>query len=289
MKNKHEFIFIKNKVKPMYLRILLVHLFSIFLVVALLTLNGCGHMQWINDDESIIYEESKFFPNDSENLERIYQQTSIENLTMEDVETLRNQNKVLVAEIIELDGYLYKLDVLLDVTQEHIESSLSGKSGKLKSFEQEVREMKTQVAYLTDEIVHIQSMKENNKVNRNRTPTGYKLALMAYNTGRYKESILRFQELTRGNPQESLKDNIEFWIGCNYAKLGMHDDAIRQFKTVLKNHPNGNKVHDSKYMLGLIHYRNGRSNRAIEIFELALKSDPPAEIRDKIMRQLNKI
>ena len=98
-----------------------------------------------------------------------------------------------------------------------------------------------------------------------------------------------FQNLALNNPPNHLKDNIDFWIGSNYLALEMYDDAILQFETVLNKYPRGNKVHDSRYMLGVSYSKKGETSRAIEILEGALKRNPSAEVRGKILAQLNAI
>jgi TolA-binding protein len=69
----------------------------------------------------------------------------------------------------------------------------------------------------------------------------------------------------------------------------MYDDAILQFETVLNKFPRGNKVHDSRYMLGMTYSKKGETSRAVEVLEGALRKNPPAEVRGKILAQLNQI
>ena len=69
----------------------------------------------------------------------------------------------------------------------------------------------------------------------------------------------------------------------------MYDDAITQFEMVINSFPTGNKIHDARYMLGFSYYQKGESSRAVEILQSALKGNPPAEVRKKILSQLNKI
>jgi TolA-binding protein len=122
-----------------------------------------------------------------------------------------------------------------------------------------------------------------------KTPPEYNKALSAYRSRNYDESILLFQNLALSNPPNSLKDNIAFWIGSNYLALEMFDDAILQYETVLNKYPRGNKVHDSRYMLGVSYSKKGETSRAIEVLEGALKKNPTAEVRGKILAQLNSI
>ena len=277
-------------------------LFLICLLATPLILNGCSYIPWIGDDEEdLAFEED--FPFEEKRggkeddffgeggFEDVDQQAD-SNVLQGDVVALQTQQEVLVARVRELEEDLGTLGPKVNATQERLEGSLSAISGTSEFLEPEVEELKLQIARLKDDIAHLQARKMGNKVHRARapsTPPEYNRALSAYRSGRYDESILMFQDLATGNPPKSLKDNIEFWIGSNYVKLELYDDAIRQFQTVINSYPSGNKAHDSRYMLGLSYYRSGESSRAVEILEAALRHNPPAEVRGKIMKQLNEI
>jgi TolA-binding protein len=69
----------------------------------------------------------------------------------------------------------------------------------------------------------------------------------------------------------------------------MYDDAMTQFETVINSYPRGNKVHDSRFMLGRAYSLKGETSRAVEILQSALKNNPPTEVREKILKQLNNI
>ena len=281
-------------------------LFLILLLTTPLILNGCSYIPWIGDDEEDLafeedfpFEEDRgrrgsdddFFGENSGGFEDIDQQNDGDVL-QGDVVALQTQQEVLVAKVRELEEGLGTLEPKVDATQERLEGSLSAISGTSEFLEPEVEELKLQIARLKDDIAHLQSRERDNKVHRARapsTPPEYNQALAAYRSGKYDESILMFQDLATGNPPISLKDNIEFWIGSNYVKLGLYDDAIKQFQTVINSYPSGNKAHDSRYMLGISYYRSGESSRAVEILEAALRHNPPAEVRGKITKQLNEI
>jgi TolA-binding protein len=214
-----------------------------------------------------------------------------------DVASLQTQQESLISKVRELEEILGSLGPKINATQERLEGSLSAVSGQSEYLEPEVEELKLQVARLNDEIARIKATKmsraksgtKQRRKARASTPPEYNQALSSYRSGNYDESILLFQSLAIGSPPDSLKDNIEFWIGSNYVKLEMYDDAITQFETVINSYPMGNKVHDSRYMLGLSYYRKGESSKAVEILQSALKGNPPAEVRGKITTQLSEI
>ena len=266
-----------------------------------------------DDDRSASSNDDDFFAEDSQGgsddefisddgFASIDQRTDKKEL-QGDVESLQTQQEALVSKVRELEEILGSLGPKINATQERLEGSLSAVSGQSEYLEPEVEELKLQVARLNDEIARIKATKmsraksgtnQRRKARRVRrasasTPPEYNQALSSYRSGNYDESILLFQSLAVGSPPDSLKDNVEFWIGSNYVKLEMYDDAITQFETVINSYPMGNKVHDSRYMLGLSYYRKGESSKAVEILQSALKGNPPAEVRGKITTQLNEI
>ena len=214
-----------------------------------------------------------------------------------DVGALQTQQEALISKVRELEEVLGSLGPKINATQERLEGSLSAVTGQSEYLEPEVEDLKLQVARLNDEIARLKVAKmgrvnPQRKARRARkasTPPEYNQALSSYRDGNFDESILQFQSFALSSPPESLKDNISFWIGSNYVKLEMYDDAITQFEMVINSYPTGNKVHDSRYMLGLSYYQKGESSRAVEILQSALKGNPPAEVRGKILNQLNKI
>ena len=215
-----------------------------------------------------------------------------------DVESLQNQQEALISKVRELEEMLSTLEPKIDAATERLEGSVSSATDSSDFLEPEVEDLKAQMARLNEEISRIKMQKSRSsskmsgkKMRRSKvkTPPEYNRALSAYRSRNYDESILLFQNLDLSNPPKKLKDNIAFWIGTNYVALEMYDDAILQFETVLNKFPRGNKVHDARYMLGMTYSKKGESSRAIEVLEGALKKNPPAEVRGKILAQLNQI
>ena len=213
-----------------------------------------------------------------------------------DVESLQNQQEALISKVRELEEMLSTLEPKIDAATERLEGSVSSATDSSDFLEPEVEDLKAQMARLNEEISRIKMQKSRSsskmsgkKMRRSKvkTPPEYNRALSAYRSRNYDESILLFQNLALSNPPNSLKDNIAFWIGSNYLALEMFDDAILQFETVLNKYPRGNKVHDSRYMLGVSYAKKGETSRAIEVLEGALKRNPTAEVRGKILAQLN--
>jgi TolA-binding protein len=214
-----------------------------------------------------------------------------------DVESLQNQQEALISKVRELEEVLSTLEPKIDAATERMEGGISSTTDSADFLEPEVEDLKAQMARLNEEISRIKMQKSSppkmSRTKRHRskakTPPEYTKALSAYRSRDYDESILLFQNMALSNPPNSLKDNIAFWIGSNYLALEMFDDAILQYETVLNKYPRGNKVHDSRYMLGVSYSRKGETSRAIEVLEGALKRNPTAEVRGKILAQLNSI
>ena len=248
------------------------------------------------DDSGGMKDDDRFADEDPDGFASVDQQTDRGELKG-DVESLQNQQEALISKVRELEEVLSTLEPKIDAATERIEGGISSTTDSSDFLEPEVEDLKAQMARLNEEISRIKMQKASSpKMSRRRmhrskakTPPEYNKALSAYRSRNYDESILLFQNLALSNPPNSLKDNIAFWIGSNSLALEMFDDAILQFETVLNKYPRGNKVHDSRYMLGVSYSKKGETSRAIEVLEGALKKNPTAEVRGKILAQLNSI
>jgi TolA-binding protein len=246
------------------------------------------------EDSDRMMEDERMTDDDPDGFASVDQKTDRSEL-MGDVESLQSQQEALISKVRELEEVLSTIEPKIDAATERIEGEISSTTDSSDFLEPEVEDLKAQMARLNEEISRIKMQKSSSvKMRRKRmhrpkikTPPEYDKALTAYRSRNYDESILLFQNLALSNPPNSLKDNIDFWIGSNYLALEMFDDAILQFETVLNKYPRGNKVHDSRYMLGVSYSKKGETSRAIEVLEGALKRNPTAEVRGKILAQLN--
>ena len=248
------------------------------------------------DDSGRMEDDDRFADEDPDGFASVDQKTDRGELKG-DVESLQNQQEALISKVRELEEVLITLEPKINAATERIEGDISATTDSSDFLEPEVEDLKAQMARLNEEISRIKMQKASApKMRRTKrhhtktkTPPEYNKALAAYRSRNYDESILLFQNLALSNPPKSLKDNIAFWIGSNYLALEMFDDAILQYETVLNKYPRGNKVHDSRYMLGVSYSKKGETSRAIEVLEGALKRNPTAEVRGKILAQLNSI
>ena len=248
------------------------------------------------DDSGGMEDDDRFADEDPDGFASVDQKTDRGELKG-DVESLQNQQEALISKVRELEEVLITLEPKINAATERIEGDISATTDSSDFLEPEVEDLKAQMARLNEEISRIKMQKASApKMRRTKrhhtktkTPPEYSKALDAYRSRDYDESILLFQNLALSNPPKSLRDNIAFWIGSNYLALEMFDDAILQYETVLNKYPRGNKVHDSRYMLGVSYSKKGETSRAIEVLEGALKRNPTAEVRGKILAQLNSI
>ena len=219
-----------------------------------------------------------------------------------DVEILQGQQEVLISRVRELQEIIQTFEPRLAATQDSLQNSLASSSEQSQSLEPEVASLREEVNRLTDEIDRLKQAlpaprmarstpRQSRRVSQGsaKTPGEYNQALDRYLSGNFEESLLMFQELSLKNPPEDLKDNILFWIGSNYLKLGLYVDAIAQFQGVMDQYPEGNKVHDSRFLMGVSYQKKGDTGKALDILDLALQTNPPADIRKKIERQLMEI
>ena len=299
----------------MLLKNILPRLSLVFILVFVIGTSGCSYVPWIGDegeddltfeddlggDEGFADEEGDFgedssddfFDDDSAPAEENDEFADLEQETTAgeikgDVESLQSKQEALESKIAELEEIILTMEPKVDDSQERLNSGL-GSSGDL---EPDVNELKAQVARLEEDITRLNSSKRSSSPRRSGsrassgTPAAYDRALDAYRQGKYDESILLFQDFSGSRPPQGLKDNIHFWIGNNYVKLGMFDDAISQFEKVIDEYPRENKVHDSRYMLGVSYFKKGDKGRALDVLETALKYNPPSDTRKKIENQL---
>jgi len=209
---------------------------------------------------------------------------------------------VLISRVRELQEIIETLEPRLTATQDRLQSTLDTSSGQSQSLEPEIAILREEVSRLSEEVSRLKQGKSSSRMARAtpkksrrpvkrsaKTPGEYNQALDAYQSGNHEESLLMFQELSLKNPPEKLKDNILFWIGSNYMKLGLYDDAIAQFQGVLDQYPKGNKVHDSRFLMGVSYQKKGDTGKALDILDVALKTNPPSDIRKKIEQQLMEI
>ena len=275
-----------------------------------LALNGCSFMPWSGNDkeENLTFEndtpadqkkgEDDFFADDKgkdkgKDKEAGFVSTDKETDVREakvEVQATQQHQDALTSKVRELEEMLRAMQPVVEATQHKLEGGLGAINQKSEYLEPEVKELRSQLAKLNQEIEGLKSGKGKGKAGKKGSiPLEYTKAHQAYMKGNYDESIVMFQNLAVKSPPKDLQDNIVYWVGANYAKLGKYDEAIKQFQLVLTKYADGNKVHDSRFMLGYCFLKKGDKARAVDTFEAALKTHPPKDVKEKIENQLKEI
>ncbi|RMG24882.1 MAG: outer membrane protein assembly factor BamD, partial [Methanobacteriota archaeon] len=94
----------------------------------------------------------------------------------------------------------------------------------------------------------------------------YQAALSLFNKRQYRAAIEQFEALVAANPNHSLADNAQYWIGECYYLLGDYRAAILAFEKVF-TFKNSNKNEDAQYKLGLCYYNLKDRERARQEFQ----------------------
>lgn len=104
----------------------------------------------------------------------------------------------------------------------------------------------------------------------------YQNALNQFKTRSYNEAISLFSELLLSEPNNSLADNCQYWIGECYYGLENYNQAVTEFEKIF-SFPNSNKSDDAQLKLGLCYVRLGDMNQARAEFDRLLAIHPNSE------------
>ncbi|MCA9743409.1 MAG: tetratricopeptide repeat protein [Deferribacteres bacterium] len=104
----------------------------------------------------------------------------------------------------------------------------------------------------------------------------YNQALDAYNAGRYKEAISRFNSLLSENVDASLADNCQYWIGESYFGMRNYVQALVEFEKVFR-YTNSNKADAAKLKMGITYLRLNDKAAAKNEFEGLISNYPKSE------------
>ncbi len=116
----------------------------------------------------------------------------------------------------------------------------------------------------------------------------YDRALSLYKARRYKDAIAAFSELLAENPNHSLSDNCQYWIGEAYYGLGNYEQAIAEFEKVY-SYPNSNKLDDAIIKLGVTYLKLGNREAARSQFEQLIANYPKSEFVELARSYLAKL
>jgi tol-pal system protein YbgF len=78
----------------------------------------------------------------------------------------------------------------------------------------------------------------------------YNQAFDILKAGKYADAITAFQQFLQTNPQSSLADNAQYWLGESYYVTRDFQNAAAAFQTVLDRWPDSRKAPDALLKLG---------------------------------------
>lgn len=271
--------------------------FLCLIFFALMTFSGCASVPFFNDSE----EEEVELESDFEEFEAIEMEAPLEIEELkEEIRILQSRQEDAQLKNEELENMIVSLAPRIK-TIEDSQKDISENRGsmdnitsvELENVKDSILKLGSEIDQLKDNIAKMEydsklSSKPGRK-SKGAARKNYDKALQSYNIKQYKESLGRFENLDNERTPLSLRDNVIFWMGQSYFKLGEFKKAVEKFKTVINEHKGGNKVFDSMYMLGVSYNSLGEKSMALDYLEQALNDGPPSEIRTKIERKIKEI
>lgn len=176
---------------------------------------------------------------------------------------------------------------------------------EVKKLEAEIDSKELQLKQLTEELdgerQKVYDLQAQLDAERNKPKTfqavappksGYKAdyeqALSEYNSKSYRTAIIKFEKLLSSDPNNSLADNCQYWIGECYYAIGDYTKAVAAFEKVFSFN-NSNKSDDAQLKLGLCYWRLNEVNRAREEFERLISHYPQSEYLPVARKYMSKL
>jgi len=185
--------------------------------------------------------------------------------------------------------------------------SVEGLEAKVKRLERELAEKEVVIADLRKDLEEkdrrLTALQTQALAGKSTTPqpaassssaasgsfkSRYNRALELYKARRYKDAIAAFSELLAENPNHSLSDNCQYWIGEAYYGLGNFEQAIAEFEKVY-SYPNSNKLDDAIIKLGVTYLKLGNREAARSQFEQLIANYPKSEFVELARSYLAKL
>ncbi len=190
------------------------------------------------------------------------------------------QEKQLKEKIAQLQQELNQKDS--EVNQ--LQSSVKEKEKKLKELEEMLTTLKSNQAAAPSSSRYSPGA----RTNLASFKVKYEEAFQTYNNRHYKEAIQKFRELLQENPNTSLSDNCQYWIGECYYSLGKYDQAIIEFEKVF-TFPHSNKEDDAQLKIGMTYMKLGNKQRAKDAFKTLIEKYPKSEYVSLAKRFLSQL
>jgi len=104
----------------------------------------------------------------------------------------------------------------------------------------------------------------------------YQSALNMFKSRDYQAAITAFSDLLSSDPNNTLSDNCQYWLGECYYGLGNYNQAIAEFEKVFR-FPNTNKADDAQLKLGVSNIKLGDRQQARAEFQQLISTYPDSE------------
>lgn len=136
--------------------------------------------------------------------------------------------------------------------------------------------------------VETPAAKSAKKRNVTEYKNDYSAALTDFQTGKYPQARKMFIDLVETNPENSMSDNAQYWIGETYYMEGKFQLAIVEFEKVftftLKD-----KWDDAQFKLGLCYRKLGDDEKAADEMQRLVKYYPYSEYYQQAQNILNNV
>ncbi|MFQ5770123.1 MAG: tetratricopeptide repeat protein [bacterium] len=171
---------------------------------------------------------------------------------------------------------------------------------ELQQKDQEISELRTELTQKESKISELEEQVRSAESRPAFKPTGnftgpssefkskYQYALNQFNARNYQEALTLFSELLLSDPNNSLSDNCQYWIGESYYGLTNYNQAIAEFEKVF-SFPNSNKSDDAQLKLGICYLKLGDSQQARAEFERLISNFPDSEYLTLAQRYIGRL
>ena len=116
----------------------------------------------------------------------------------------------------------------------------------------------------------------------------YDQALAMFNDRNYEGAVRAFENLLKADTQNSLSDNVQYWIGESHYQTRQYKQALLDFEKVF-TFPKSNKNDYAQYKIAMCYVRMGNKARAREELERFIINYPKSPIMNKAQDLLNRI
>ncbi len=116
----------------------------------------------------------------------------------------------------------------------------------------------------------------------------YRRALERYRSRDYATAMEIFSELIYRDPNTTLSDNCQYWVGECYFALLNYDQAVVEFEKVF-SFPNSNKSDDALLKLGVCYVKLGDREQARAEFSRLISTHPDSEYGNLARKYLKEL